>query len=116
MFDVPLPAISSGSGADARITTRVVESDPFNCFYSTIHEVGHHFGLSDDDMHALEDAAEDAAEDTAEEATVQVVVATATTAVAEVDTKVAIAAEVETEADINPHFTGFDPTIGIMYC
>lgn len=24
----------------------------------TIHEVGHHFGLSDDDMHALEDAAE----------------------------------------------------------
>ena len=24
----------------------------------TIHEVGHHFGLSDDDMHALENAAE----------------------------------------------------------
>ena len=24
----------------------------------TIHEIGHHFGLSDDDMHALEDAAE----------------------------------------------------------
>jgi predicted Zn-dependent protease with MMP-like domain len=24
----------------------------------TIHEVGHHFGLSDDDMHALEDAAD----------------------------------------------------------
>jgi len=23
-----------------------------------VHEVGHHFGLSDDDMHALEDAAE----------------------------------------------------------
>jgi len=23
-----------------------------------IHEVGHHFGLSDDDMHALEDSAE----------------------------------------------------------
>ena len=23
-----------------------------------IHEVGHHFGLSDDDMHALEDAAD----------------------------------------------------------
>jgi len=22
----------------------------------TIHEIGHHFGLSDDDMHALEDA------------------------------------------------------------
>lgn len=29
-----------------------------------IHEVGHHFGLSDEDMHALEDAAaEDAVED-----------------------------------------------------
>ena len=24
----------------------------------TIHEIGHHFGLSDDDMHALEDAQE----------------------------------------------------------
>lgn len=24
----------------------------------TIHEAGHHFGLSDDDMHALEDAAD----------------------------------------------------------
>ncbi len=31
----------------------------------TIHEIGHHFGLSDDDMHALEDAAEDGAEDSA---------------------------------------------------
>ena len=31
----------------------------------TIHEIGHHFGLSDDDMHALEDAGEDAAEDQA---------------------------------------------------
>ena len=31
----------SGSGDDVRITTRVVETDPFNCFYSTIHEVGH---------------------------------------------------------------------------
>ena len=27
----------------------------------TIHEIGHHFGLSDDDMRALEDAAEDRA-------------------------------------------------------
>ena len=27
----------------------------------TIHEIGHHFGLSDDDMHALEDATEDRA-------------------------------------------------------
>ncbi|AXJ96859.1 neutral zinc metallopeptidase [Sphingomonas sp. FARSPH] len=25
----------------------------------TIHEIGHHFGLSDDDMHALEDALAD---------------------------------------------------------
>ncbi len=33
----------------------------------TIHEIGHHFGLSDDDMHALEDAAEDAAEDTGDD-------------------------------------------------
>ncbi|WP_322964834.1 metallopeptidase family protein [Sphingomonas fuzhouensis] len=27
----------------------------------TIHEIGHHFGLSDDDMHALEDAVDVAA-------------------------------------------------------
>ena len=27
----------------------------------TIHEIGHHFGLSDDDMHALEDYGEDRA-------------------------------------------------------
>ena len=27
----------------------------------TIHEIGHHFGLSDDDMHALEDSVEDRA-------------------------------------------------------
>ena len=32
---------SSGSGLDVRITTRTVPEDPFNCFYSTIHEVGH---------------------------------------------------------------------------
>lgn len=25
----------------------------------TVHEIGHHFGLSDDDMHALEDAVAD---------------------------------------------------------
>ncbi|SEL64576.1 Predicted Zn-dependent protease, minimal metalloprotease (MMP)-like domain [Sphingomonas palmae] len=25
----------------------------------TVHEIGHHFGLSDDDMHALEDAVSD---------------------------------------------------------
>lgn len=28
-----------------------------------VHEVGHHFGLSDDDMHALEDAVADASSD-----------------------------------------------------
>ncbi|MEI9850349.1 MAG: metallopeptidase family protein [Sphingomonas sp.] len=27
-------------------------------WHIVVHEVGHHFGLSDDDMHALEDAAE----------------------------------------------------------
>jgi carboxypeptidase Taq len=32
---------SSGSGQDVRITTRTNLEDPFNCFYSTIHEVGH---------------------------------------------------------------------------
>lgn len=31
----------SGSGDDVRITTRVDNKDPFNCLYSTIHEVGH---------------------------------------------------------------------------
>ncbi|TCL09377.1 carboxypeptidase Taq [Shimia isoporae] len=30
----------SGSGLDVRITTRTSD-EPFNCFYSTIHEVGH---------------------------------------------------------------------------
>lgn len=40
-LDLAVHPFSSGSGRDVRITTRVVESDPFNCFYSTIHEVGH---------------------------------------------------------------------------
>ncbi len=40
-LDLAVHPFSSGSGNDARITTRVVESEPFNCFYSTIHEVGH---------------------------------------------------------------------------
>jgi carboxypeptidase Taq len=40
-LDFSVHPFSSGSGDDARITTRVSESDPFNCFYSTIHEVGH---------------------------------------------------------------------------
>lgn len=40
-LDLAVHPFSSGSGNDARITTRVAETDPFNCFYSTIHEVGH---------------------------------------------------------------------------
>lgn len=40
-IDLAVHPFSSGSGADVRITTRVNEIDPFNCFYSTIHEVGH---------------------------------------------------------------------------
>ena len=39
--DKAVHPFSSGSGQDVRITTRTSESDPFNCFYSTIHEVGH---------------------------------------------------------------------------
>ncbi|KUJ86060.1 peptidase M32 [Ruegeria marisrubri] len=39
--DKAVHPFSSGSGADVRITTRTSESDPFNCIYSTIHEVGH---------------------------------------------------------------------------
>jgi carboxypeptidase Taq len=40
-IDLAVHPFSSGSGDDVRITTRVSESDPFNCLYSTIHEVGH---------------------------------------------------------------------------
>jgi len=40
-IDLAVHPFSSGGGSDSRITTRVVESDPFNCIYSTIHEVGH---------------------------------------------------------------------------
>jgi carboxypeptidase Taq len=39
--DKAVHPFSSGSGDDVRITTRTSPSDPFNCFYSTIHEVGH---------------------------------------------------------------------------
>ncbi len=39
--DKAVHPFSSGSGHDVRITTRTSEHDPFNCFYSTIHEVGH---------------------------------------------------------------------------
>ncbi|WP_323036833.1 carboxypeptidase M32 [Pararhodobacter sp.] len=40
-LDLAVHPFSSGSGSDVRITTRVSEDDPFNCLYSTIHEVGH---------------------------------------------------------------------------
>ncbi len=39
--DKAVHPFSSGSGQDVRITTRTNPTDPFNCFYSTIHEVGH---------------------------------------------------------------------------
>jgi len=40
-IDKAVHPFSSGSGADVRITTRTNLVDPFNCIYSTIHEVGH---------------------------------------------------------------------------
>jgi len=40
-IDRAVHPFSSGSGDDVRITTRTVAADPFNCLYSTIHEVGH---------------------------------------------------------------------------
>lgn len=40
-IDTAVHPFSSGSGKDVRITTRTALRDPFNCFYSTIHEVGH---------------------------------------------------------------------------
>ncbi|MBK4217309.1 carboxypeptidase M32 [Paracoccus caeni] len=40
-LDLAVHPFSSGRWQDSRITTRVVEPDPFNCIYSTIHEVGH---------------------------------------------------------------------------
>src|SRR6056297_3521292 len=40
-IDMAVHPFSSGSGDDVRVTTRVAEHDPFNCLYSTVHEVGH---------------------------------------------------------------------------
>jgi carboxypeptidase Taq len=40
-IDLAVHPFSSGQGSDVRITSRVDERDPFNCLYSTIHEVGH---------------------------------------------------------------------------
>jgi carboxypeptidase Taq len=51
-IDKAVHPFSSGSGADVRITTRTSDSDPFNCLYSTIHEVGHAcYELGIDDQH-----------------------------------------------------------------
>ncbi len=50
-LDLAVHPFSSGCWQDSRITTRVVETDPFNCLYSTIHEVGHssyELGIDDD--------------------------------------------------------------------
>ena len=48
----------SGSGDDVRITTRIFldSKDPFNCLYSTIHEVGqacYEQNVSSDFLHYL---------------------------------------------------------------
>lgn len=40
-IDKAVHPFSSGSGLDVRITTRTEAQDPFNCFYSTVHETGH---------------------------------------------------------------------------
>lgn len=40
-IDKAVHPFSSGSGNDVRITTRTSAEDPFNCLYSTVHEVGH---------------------------------------------------------------------------
>ena len=49
LFRLPLLAewVESGGRLDALV------------FHVVGHEIGHHFGLSDDDMHALEDSAPD---------------------------------------------------------
>ena len=53
-LDLAVHPFSSGQWQDSRITTRVVETDPFNCIYSTIHEVGHSgYELGIDDDHAF---------------------------------------------------------------
>ncbi len=53
-MDIAVHPFSSGRWQDSRITTRVVETDPFNCIYSTIHEVGHSsYELGIDPDHAF---------------------------------------------------------------
>lgn len=53
-IDKAVHPFSAGSGSDVRITTRTDPGDPFNCFYSTIHEVGHAcYEQGIDDAYAL---------------------------------------------------------------
>ena len=40
-LDVSVHPFTAGAGNDVRITTRVDNGNPFDCLYSTIHEVGH---------------------------------------------------------------------------
>ncbi|MEL6792360.1 MAG: carboxypeptidase M32 [Pseudomonadota bacterium] len=40
-IDTVVHPFCSGTGGDVRITTRTDSADPFNCLFSTIHEVGH---------------------------------------------------------------------------
>lgn len=40
-LDLSVHPFSSGTGGDARITTRVDPSEPLGCLYSTLHELGH---------------------------------------------------------------------------
>lgn len=40
-IDTVVHPFCSGSGGDVRITTRIDESEPLGCLYSTVHEVGH---------------------------------------------------------------------------
>lgn len=40
-LDTSAHPFTSGQGKDVRITTRIDESNPYHCIYSTIHEAGH---------------------------------------------------------------------------
>ena len=40
-IDLAVHPFCMGNGGDVRITTRVDETDPLGCLYSTIHEIGH---------------------------------------------------------------------------
>lgn len=53
-LDLSVHPFSAGSWQDSRVTTRVVETDPFSCIYATIHEVGHaNYELGIDPDYAL---------------------------------------------------------------